>query len=56
LEIVAVIALEDKSHGLRKTTDRDIFVQNICRNSGLPLICFDAKTDNQIQSVRDKLL
>lgn len=56
LEIVAVIALEDKSHGLCRTTDGDIFVQNICRNSGLPLICFDAKTDNQIQSVRDKLL
>ena len=56
LQILAVIELDDKSHHQLKTIERDIFVQNICKNSRLPLIRFDVSSDYHIQSVRDKVI
>lgn len=55
LQIMAVIELDDKSHQRLKSIERDIFVQDICKKSGLPLIRFDVKSDYHIQSVRDKV-
>lgn len=56
LQILAVIELDDKSHHQFKTIERDVFVQSICKNSGLPLIRFDVKSDYHLQSVRNKII
>jgi len=56
LQILAVIELDDKTHHQLKTIERDIFVQDICKNSGLPLIRFAVKSEYHIQSVRDKVI
>lgn len=55
LQILAVIELDDKSHHQLKTIERDVFIEDVCKNSGLPLIRFDVKSDYHIQSVRNKV-
>lgn len=55
LEIVAVIAFDDKRHKKESVINRDYFIKTICKNAGLTFIRFHAKESYQIQVVQDKI-
>ncbi|TDY03823.1 DUF2726 domain-containing protein [Thiohalophilus thiocyanatoxydans] len=55
LEVIAVIELDDKSHNTKKANDRDSLLENACKSASLSLIRFQAKSNYQIQNVRDHI-
>jgi very-short-patch-repair endonuclease len=55
LEVVAVIELDDKSHNTKKSNNRDSFLENACKSASLTLVRFRAKSNYQIDNVRDQI-
>jgi len=56
LAVVAVIELDDSSHNLTKTRDRDVFVEKACKTAGLKLIRFPCRSNYHLESVRNKVI
>lgn len=54
--IIAVIELDDSSHLLPSAIARDSFVNQICKESGLPLIRFRVSSDYRASFVRREIL
>jgi len=54
--IIAVIELDDKSHLLPSAIARDSFVNQICKESGLPLIRFRAASGYQVETIRSEIM
>jgi len=52
LDIVAVVELDDKSHGSKKSVARDALLQKACESAKLKLIRFPAKANYQVPVVR----
>lgn len=55
LDVIAVIELDDKSHNSNKTKNRDSLLEAACESAGLELIRFQAKRNDNIQSVRNQI-
>ncbi|WP_350283515.1 DUF2726 domain-containing protein [Nitrosomonas sp.] len=54
--IIAVIELDDRSHLLPSAIARDSFVNQICKESGLPLIRFRVSSSYPITFIRSEIL
>lgn len=54
--IIAAVELDDRSHLLPSTMARDSFVNQICKESGLPLIRFRAASGYQVEVIRSEIM
>ena len=55
LSVLAVVELDDSSHGRKSRGDRDAFVDQVLAQAGLPVLRFSAKAAYSLQEVRAKL-
>lgn len=55
LSIIAVVELDDKSHGQRKRRERDRFLAGLCEAVSLPLLQIPAKRAYSVAEVRATL-
>ncbi|HLT90394.1 MAG TPA: DUF2726 domain-containing protein [Woeseiaceae bacterium] len=56
LSIVCAIELDDKSHGRSSRRERDAFLDELCRNTGLPLLRIRASKAYPVPEIRVKIL
>lgn len=55
LALVAVVGLDDPSHGHEDRAGRDGFVDRMLAMAGIPVLCFPVKCSYTVQEVRAKL-